>query len=94
MKDFETILSKYEMNHLTVEHKVTEFELMSLREKVPTYADEIKSNLTKRATSGIINKMTFTKRTNIDDDTHHFIGRVWVFTNEELTALLKEAKNV
>jgi hypothetical protein len=88
------LLDKYEFNKLTVEHKVTEFELMKLKDTVPTYADEIKENLAKNASRELVKKMTFTKKHDINTDAHHFIGRVWVFTEDELKKLIEEVKNV
>ena len=88
--DMEDFLDQRIMNRVTVDHKVQEQELMKLRETVPTYADEIKENLTKTATRDIMKKMTFTKKHDKDADVHHFIGRVWVFTEDELKNLKKE----
>jgi outer membrane PBP1 activator LpoA protein len=91
MEDF---LDMHSFNKITVEHKVAEFELLKLKETVPTYADEIKENLSKNLARDIIKKTTFTKKHNVDSDTHHFLGRVWVFTEDELKNLIKEARNV
>lgn len=88
------LLDKHEFNKLTVEHKVTEFELMKLKDTVPTYADEIKENLAKNASRELVKKMTFTKKHDMNTDVHHFIGRVWVFTEDELKKLIEEVKNV
>jgi hypothetical protein len=90
----EDLLERYELNLLTVEHKVTEFELMKLKDTVPTYADEIKENLSRNISREIIKKASFTKKRDVDADVHHFIGRVWVFTEDELKKLLEEAKRV
>jgi hypothetical protein len=91
MEDF---LDTHSFNKITVEHKVAEFELAKLKETVPTYADEIKENLSKNLARDIIKKTTFTKKHNVDSDTHHFLGRVWVFTEDELKTLINEARNV
>jgi hypothetical protein len=91
--DMEDFLDSHCFNKITVEHKVAEFELLKLRETVPTYADEIKENLSKNLSRDIIKKTTFTKKHNIDSDTHHFLGRVWVFTEDELKNLIQEARN-
>ena len=91
--DMEDFLDTYSFNKITVEHKVAEFELLKLKETVPTYADEIKENLSKNLARDIIKKTTFTKKHNVDADTHHFLGRVWVFTEDELVNLIKEARN-
>jgi hypothetical protein len=91
--DMEDFLDSHCFNKITVEHKVAEFELLKLRETVPTYADEIKENLSKNLARDIIKKTTFTKKHNIDSDTHHFLGRVWVFTEDELKNLIQEARN-
>jgi len=92
--DMEDFLDTHSFNKITVEHKVAEFELAKLRETVPTYADEIKENLSKNLARDIIKKATFTKKHNVDSDTHHFLGRVWVFTEGELKDLIQEARNV
>ena len=87
----EDLMERHELNLLTVEHKVTEFELMKLKDTVPTYADEIKENLSRNLAREIIKKASFTKKRDIDADVHHFIGRVWVFTEDELKKILEEA---
>jgi len=87
------LLDKYEFNKLTVDHKVSAHELLKLKDTVPTYADEIKENLAKNASRELVKKMTFTKKHDVDSDVHHFIGRVWVFTEEELRKLIEEVKN-
>ena len=92
--DMEDFLDIHSFNKITVEHKVAEFELAKLKETVPTYADEIKENLSKNLARDIIKKTTFTKKHNVDSDTHHFLGRVWVFTEDELKKLIEEARNV
>jgi hypothetical protein len=89
----EDLMERHELNLLTVEHKVTEFELMKLKDTVPTYADEIKENLSRNLAREIIKKASFTKKRDIDADVHHFIGRVWVFTEDELKKILEEAKH-
>jgi hypothetical protein len=94
MFDMEDFLDTHSFNKITVEHKVAEFELAKLKETVPTYADEIKENLSKNLARDIIKKTTFTKKHNVDSDTHHFLGRVWVFTEDELKNLIQEARNV
>jgi hypothetical protein len=53
MEDF---LDTHSFNKITVEHKVAEFELAKLKETVPTYADEIKENLSKNLARDIIKK--------------------------------------
>ncbi len=87
------LLDKYEFNKLTVDHKVSAHELLKLKDTVPTYADEIKENLAKNASRELIKKITFTKKHDVDSDVHHFIGRVWVFTEEELRKLIEEVKH-
>ena len=86
------LMERHEFNRITVAHKVASHELMKLKEVAPTYVEEIKENLAKNSAREIVKKMTFTKKLDIDADVHHFIGRVWVFTNEELIELLKEAQ--
>ena len=89
----EDLMERHELNLLTVEHKVTEFEMMKLKETVPTYADEIKENLSRNIAREIIKKTSFTKKKDVNTDVHHFIGRVWVFTEDELKKILEEAKH-
>ena len=89
----EVILDRYQLNELTVQHRVQEFELMKLRESNVDYASEIKHNLAKMASEEVTNKMTFTKKTEIDSDTHSFRGRVWVFSKEELIKMIEEIRN-
>jgi hypothetical protein len=91
--DMEDFLDTHSFNKITVEHKVAEFELAKLKETVPTYADEIKENLSKNLARDIIKKTTFTKKHNVDSDTHHFLGRVWVFTEDELKNLIQGVRN-
>jgi len=83
-------LEKYSLNYITVTHKVAEHELMKLKETAPDYADHIKKNLTEKATEEVSKKLTFTKKFDKDLDVHHFNGRVWVFTDDELKRLIKE----
>jgi len=89
----EVILDRYQLNELTVQHRVQEFELMKLRESNVDYATEIKRNLAKLASEEVTQKMTFTKKTEIDSDTHSFRGRVWVFSKEELVKMIEEIRN-
>ena len=90
----EDLLERYELNYVTVEHKVAAHELLKLKEVAPTYADEIKENLSRNVAREIIKKTSFTKKLDVDADVHHFIGRVWVFTDEEIKKLIEEAKRV
>lgn len=89
----DNLLDKYEFNKLIVDHKVAAHELLKLKDTVPTYADEIKENLARNASRELVKKMTFTKKHDMNSDVHHFIGRVWVFTEEELKKLIEEVKN-
>ena len=91
--DMEEFLEQHIMNRVTIDHKVAEHELMKLKEHAPDYANEIKENLAKNATRDIMKKLTFTKKHDKDADVHHFIGRAWVFTEEELKNLIKEVRN-
>jgi hypothetical protein len=87
------LLEKYSMNEITVDHKVQEQELIKLKEVAPDYANDIKNNIAKRLSETISNKVSYTKKHDIDAAVHHFIGRVWVFNKEELIQLIKEAQN-
>jgi hypothetical protein len=87
------LLDRRDMNLIVVDHRVSEMEMLKLKEVQPDYADHIKENIAKKATREVINKMTFTKKKLPDEDTHHFYGRVYVFTKEELIQLIEEARN-
>lgn len=88
------LMDRWIMNRVTIDHKVQEQELMKLKEVAPDYANEIKENLAKNAARDMIKKVTFTKKHDKDADVHHFIGRVWCFTEQELKDFIKEAKHV
>lgn len=90
----EDLMERWIMNRVTIDHKVQEQELMKLKEVAPDYANEIKENLAKNAARDMIKKVTFTKKHDKDADVHHFIGRVWCFTEQELKEFIKEARNV
>ena len=92
--DIDDFLEERIMSRVTIDHKVQEQELMKLKEVAPDYANEIKENLAKNAARDIMKKMSFTKKHDKDADVHHFIGRVWCFTEEELKKLIQEARNV
>jgi hypothetical protein len=92
--DIEIFLDEHIMNRLTVDHKVQEQELLKLKEVAPDYANEIKDTIAKNAARDMVKKLTFTKKHDKDADVHHFIGRVWMFTEDELKNLIKEARSV
>lgn len=81
-------LDKYAMNRFAVDHKVTAQELLKLQEVAPDYAKEIKENIAKNLARDIATKVSYTKKHDKDTDVHHFIGRVWVFSEEELKSIL------
>ena len=87
------LLDERELNLLVIEHKMQEQEMLKLKDSVPDYADHIKHNIAKEAAKEVVKKMTFTKKKLPDEDTHHFIGRVYVFTKEELIKLIEDARN-
>lgn len=89
----ENILDRYMMNQFVFEHKVAEHEILKLKEVKPDFADDIKENISKHIARDLVKKTTFTKKKLPDEDTHHFIGRVWCFTTEELKQLIKDARN-
>lgn len=89
----EVILDRYQLNELTVQHRVQEFALMKLRESNVDYSTEIKRNLAKMASEEVTSKMTFTKKTEKDSDTHSFRGRIWVFSKEELIKMIEDIRN-
>jgi hypothetical protein len=90
----EDIMERWIMNRVTIDHKVQEQELMKLKEVAPDYANEIKENLAKNAARDMIKKITFTKKHDKNADVHHFIGRVWCFTEQEMKEFIKEVRNV
>lgn len=81
-------LEKYAMNRFAVDHKVTAQELLKLQEIAPDFAKEIKENISKNLARDIATKVSYTKKYDKDADVHHFIGRVWVFSEEELKGIL------
>ena len=87
------VLDLYMMNQLVCEHKVSEHEILKLKEVKPDYADSIKENISKNIAREVIKKTSFTKKKLADEDTHHFIGRMWCFTTEELKQLIVDARN-
>jgi hypothetical protein len=89
-KSVESVVDAYDMNQISVEHRITEFELLKLKESDINYADHIKSNLSKMATAEVVKRMTFTKKKEIDSDTTSFRGRIYVFTKDELQHLIKD----
>lgn len=84
---------KWIMNRVSVDHKVQEQELMKLKEVAPDYANEIKENIAKNASRDMVKKLTFTKKHDKDTDVHHFIGRVWMFTDQEMNQFIEDIKN-
>ena len=92
-RDIESVMDAYSMNRFVIDHKVTAQELMKLTEVAPDFAKEIKENIAKNLARDISSKITYTKKHDADTDVNHFIGRVWVFTDEEIKMLLKD-KNV
>ena len=86
------LLDSHSFNQVIIDHKVSEQELMKMKEDSPTYADEIKEKISKEIAREVSKKVAYTKKTK--EDTHHFMGRVWLFTTEEITELLENARNV
>ena len=84
----EDLLDKFAMNKFTIDHKVTAQELLKLQEVAPDFVKEIKENIAKNLARDISNKVSYTKKHDKDTDVHHFIGRVWVFTEEELKQIM------
>ena len=92
--DFDSIFEQNCMQRLTVDHKVSEQEFITMKETNPAFADEIKESIARELSSEIFKRTTYTKRKDKDLDVHHFIGRVWVFTDSELKDFIREMKNV
>lgn len=86
-------LDQYSLNKITIDHKVQEQELMRLKETLPTYADEIKETIAKNISRDVMKKIAFTKKHDKEADVHHFIGRVWVFTEDELGRIISKARS-
>lgn len=84
------IMEECSMNRFAVDHKVTAAELLKLQETAPDYAGEIKENIAKNLARDISKKITYKKKFDKDTDVHHFIGRVWVFTDDELKSILEK----
>lgn len=89
----DAILDEFELNEITVEHKVTTHELEKLKETVD-YNDIIKHNLAKMMSERVIEKARFTKKHDSNTDATSFRARVWVFNKEELIDFIKECRNV
>lgn len=90
-------LGKYELNHLTVELRMAEFELANIKEINPTdYVNIIKDKMTQSLSKQMVDRIAFTKRVDVDDGSHRFMGRVWVFTEHEFKEMLLDltAKNI
>ena len=87
------VLNLYMLNQLVFDHKVSEHEFIKLKEIKPDFADNIKENIARNLSREVVKKATFTKKKLADDDTHHFIGRMWCFTTEELKQLIVDARN-
>jgi hypothetical protein len=83
------VMDEHSLNRIAVDHKVTAAELLKLQEVAPDYASEIKENIAKNLARDIAKKVMFKKKHDKDADVHHFIGRVWVFTDDELKELLQ-----
>lgn len=92
-RSIDEVMDEYSMNRIAVDHKVTAQELLKLQEVAPDYASEIKENIAKNLARDVAKKVMFKKKFDKEADVHHFIGRVWVFTDDELKELLKD-KNV
>jgi hypothetical protein len=87
--NIDDILDECVMNRIAIDHKVSAAELLKLQAVAPDYASEIKENIAKNLAREVAKKVTYTKKHNKDTDVHHFIGRVWVFTEDELKSLLE-----
>lgn len=93
-KSADSVLDKYIMNQYTIDHKISDVEMLKLKEVQPDFAETIKENIAKNLARDISKKVTFTKRVELDTNTNHFIGRVWCFTTDELKQLIKDSQNV
>jgi uncharacterized spore protein YtfJ len=83
------IMDEHSLNRFAIDHKVSAQELLKLQEVAPDYASEIKENIAKNLARDIAKKVMYKKKHDKDADVHHFIGRVWVFTDDELKELLQ-----
>lgn len=82
-------MDEFALNRVSIDYKVAAHELLKLQATNPDYASEIKESIAKDIARDITKKVTFTKRHISETDVHHFIGRVWVFTDEELKQIIK-----
>jgi hypothetical protein len=90
----EEFLEERALNRIAVDHKVTDAELMKLKEVAPDYANEIKDNIARNLARELTAKIAYKKKHDKDADVHHFIGRCWVFSDEEIKRLIEDARNV
>jgi hypothetical protein len=88
----DALLEKYELNQLYVEHRVSSQELLSLKDTDPDFMQHIKEKLTLECSKELVRKMSFTKKHDVDMDSHSYRGRVWVFTKEELVNMIEDLK--
>ncbi len=84
------IMDEFVMNRISVDYKVAGHELLAIQARNPDYASEIKENIAKNLTREVTKKISYTKKHDKDTDVHHFIGRVWIFTDEELKTILEK----
>ncbi|CAB4168071.1 hypothetical protein UFOVP1666_152 [uncultured Caudovirales phage] len=87
-------LDKYELNHITVELKMAEFELIKMKEiDAVGYGENIKSKLRDDLSRQLINKISFTKSKDPNMDSTSFKGRVWIFNDIEMDNLIADVKH-
>lgn len=84
----EDVMTEYELNRVTAVYALSTMELMKLKEVSPDFADEVKTTIAKNISQEVARKITYTKKHNVDSDSHQYIGRVWVFTDHDLKDLL------
>lgn len=92
--DIEGFLEERALSRIAVDHKVTGAELLKLQEVAPDYASEIKDNIARNLARELSAKIAYKKKHDKDADVHHFIGRCWIFSDEEIKRLIEDARNV
>lgn len=92
--DFDEIFDQNCMQRLAIDYKVSEQEFIKMKETNPAFADEIKEVIARNLASEVAKRTTYTKRVDKDLDTHHFIGRAWVFSDAELKDFIRNILNV
>lgn len=92
--DFDDIFDRNCMQRLAIDYKISEHEFIKMKETNPAFADEVKEKIARELAGEVAKRTTYTKRVDKDLDTHHFIGRAWVFSDSELKDFIRNILNV